>query len=652
MCGFAGAFDPDSDGAGWPARLASMAAALRHRGPDDEGLWHDAAAGLGLAFRRLAILDLTEEGHQPMVSASGRYVIAFNGEVYNFRALRAELEPVGARFRGHSDTEVMLAAIEAWGIAAAVSRFVGMFAFALWDRAERRLHLVRDRVGIKPLYWGWSRGALLFGSELTALRRHPSFDPRLNRDAVAAFLQFNYVPAPHAIFEGFRKLEPGCIRTFDLAGSEPGAEGRLTAYWSLADVAREGLSRPFAGDEREAVDELERRLMESVQLRMIADVPLGAFLSGGIDSSVVVAAMRARATGPVRTFTIGFDEKDYDESRWARSIAEHLGTEHAEQIVTAPETLAAVPRVASLFDEPFADSSQVPTLLVSELARRNVTVALSGDGGDELFAGYKRYALFADLERALSRVPRVARPALGRALGAVPVEAANKVLAFAGPWLRRYGSGGAAGDKIRKLAELVALPDDRALYLDLLSHWKHPERLVAGARPLPRLADGTRCPEGFGDPIHPLMFDDTLAYLPDDILVKVDRTSMSVGLETRVPLLDHRVIELAWSLPLAFKVGQGGTKWALRQVLYRHVPAELVDRPKMGFGLPIDVWLRGPLRAWAEELLSDSRLRREGLLNPEPIREKWREHLGGRRNWHYYLWDVLVLQAWREAHGV
>jgi asparagine synthase (glutamine-hydrolysing) len=629
-----------------------MAAALRHRGPDDEGFWHDAEAGVGLAFRRLAILDLSAEGHQPMLSAGGRYVIAFNGEVYNFRALRAELESTGARFRGHSDTEVMLAAFEAWGLTAAVSRFVGMFAFALWDRTERRLHLVRDRIGIKPLYWGWSRGALLFGSELTALRRHPSFAASLDRAAVAGFLRFNYVPAPHAIFEGFRKLEPGCIRTFDLAAATPGGDGRLAPYWTLADVAREGLAHPFAGDERDAVDELEQRLKDSVSLRMIADVPLGAFLSGGIDSSLVVALMRSQAGGPVRTFTIGFEVEEYDESPWARRIAEHLGTTHTEHLVTAAEALAAIPRIAALFDEPFADSSQVPTLLVAELARRHVTVALSGDGGDELFAGYKRYALFADLKRTLGHLPRGARRALGRVLGAVPVETANRLAGLFNPWLRRYGSGGAFGDKIRKLADLLALPDDRALYVELLSHWKNPERLVAGVRERPRLADLADRPTGFGDPIHPLMFDDTLAYLPDDILVKVDRTSMSVGLEARVPLLDHRVVEFAWRLPLSLKVRRGGTKWALRQVLYRHLPAELVDRPKMGFGLPIDVWLRGPLKAWAEDLLSESRLRRDGLLDPGPIRQKWSEHTSGRRNWHYYLWDVLVLQAWRDAQAV
>ena len=652
MCGFAGVFDPGTETAAWSPRLAGMAAALSHRGPDDEGLWHDAIAGIGLAFRRLAILDLSAEGHQPMVSASGRYVIAYNGEVYNFRELRATLESGGARFRGHSDTEVMLAAFEAWGLTEAVSRFVGMFAFALWDRNERRLHLVRDRMGIKPLYWGWSRGALLFGSELTALRRDPSCEARLDRAAVASFLRFSYVPAPYSIFEGFQKLEPGCVRSFDLSQAARGGEGRLVPYWSLSDVVRDGLARPFPDDEAGAVDELERRLKESVALRMIADVPLGAFLSGGIDSSLVVALMRAQATGPVRTFTIGFEEKEYDEAPAARRIAAHLGTEHTEHVVTAAETLAAVPRIAAVFDEPFADSSQVPTLLVAELARRHVTVALSGDGGDELFAGYKRYALFEDLRRSLGRLPRPARKVLAATLSTVPVGAANRALKFADPMLRRYGSGGAGGDKLHKLAELLALPDDRALYLNLLSHWKHPEDLVAGVSERPRWADRVDRTAPFTDDVHPLMLDDMLSYLPDDILVKLDRTTMSVGLEARVPILDHRVVELAWRLPLSLKARRGGTKWALREVLYRHVPKELVDRPKMGFGLPIDVWLRGPLRPWAEELLSETRLKRDGLLQPGPIRTKWNEHVSGSRNWHYYLWDVLVLQSWREAHAV
>jgi asparagine synthase (glutamine-hydrolysing) len=651
MCGFAGAFDPGCEAEQWPHRLAGMAEALRHRGPDDEGLWHDPEAGVGLAFRRLAVLDLSAEGHQPMLSASGRFVIAYNGEVYNFQALAAELASAGTQFRGHSDTEVMLAAIETWGLTAAVSRFVGMFAFALWDRTDRRLHLVRDRIGIKPIYWGWSRGTLLFGSELTALRRHPSFAASLDRSAVASFLRFSFVPAPYAIFEGFRKLEPGCIRTFDLSAPERGGEGRLAPYWTLAGAASHGLAHPFEGDEREAVDELERRLKESVALRMIADVPLGAFLSGGIDSSLVVALMQAQATGRVRTFTIGFEEKEYDESAFARDVAARLGTEHTERIVTADEALAAVPRIAALFDEPFADSSQVPTLLVCELARAHVTVSLSGDGGDELFAGYKRYALFEDLRRSLGRLPQSVRKPLAAITGAVPVGAANRLFALADPWIRRYGSGGAAGDKLRKLAELLELPDEGALYAHLLSHWKAPERLVVGAAERPRLADRADRPAGFRDAIHPLMFDDTLSYLPDDILVKVDRTSMSVGLEARVPILDHRVVEFAWRLPLSLKRTRGGTKWALRQVLYRHLPKELVERPKMGFGLPIDVWLRGPLRAWAEDLLSASRLRRDGLLDPAPIREKWGEHLSGRRNWQYYLWDVLVLQAWRDAHG-
>lgn len=652
MCGFAGAFDPGCDAVSWAPRLGAMADALRHRGPDDQGLWHDAEAGVGLAFRRLAIVDLSAEGHQPMVSASGRYVIAFNGEVYNHVTLRAELEGSGTTFRGHSDTEVMLAAIERWGVRGALTRFVGMFAFGLWDRTDRKLHLARDPIGIKPCYWGWSKGALLFGSELTALRRHPAFVARLDRNALASFLRFNYVPAPYAIFEGFRKLEPGCLRTFDLASPSVGDAGRLETYWSLGDVARAGLDRPFTGDTREAIDELERRLKESVAMQMIADVPLGAFLSGGIDSSLVVALMRAQHSGQVRTFTIGFAEREYDESTWARAIAARLGTEHVERMVTAGETLDAVPRIASLFDEPFADSSQIPTLLISELARRHVTVALSGDGGDELFAGYKRYTLFHEIQSTLGRLPRPVRRPLGTILGKLPVNAANRAGSIFAPWLRRYGSGGALGDKVRKLSELLVLRDEKALYLDLLSHWKPEQRLVPGYDPLPRLADDADRPAAFADPIHPLMFDDMIAYLPDDILVKVDRTSMSVSLEARVPLLDHRVVEFAWRLPLALKVKNGGTKWALRQVLYRHLPAEMVDRPKMGFGVPIDHWLRGPLRPWAEELLSEARLRREGLLDPAPIREKWREHVEGGRRWHYYLWDVLVLQSWREAQKV
>ena len=653
MCGFAGAFDPGTETAAWPGVLDGMAKALAHRGPDDQGLWHDPQAGIGLAFRRLSILDLSIEGHQPMASPSGRYLMAYNGEVYNFNALREELLAAGVRFRGHSDTEAMLAAFEHWGVVPAISRFVGMFAFALWDKTERRLHLVRDRIGIKPLYWGWSRGALLFGSEMTSLRRHPSFSAKLDRSAVASFLQFNYVPAPFAIFEGFRKLEPGCIRTFELGSGAPrSGEGSLTRYWSLGEVASAGLAQPFPGDEREAIDELDRRLKESVALRMIADVPLGAFLSGGIDSSLVVALMQAQSTGKVRTFTIGFAEKEYDESAAARAVAARLGTEHTERIVTAGEALEAVPRIAALFDEPFADSSQVPTLFVSELARAHVTVSLSGDGGDELFAGYKRYALFQDLQRSLGRFPLSARRLLASVLRKLPVGSANGLLSLADPWLRRYGSGGAAGDKLRKLADVLALPDEHALYVHLLSHWKNPEHLVVGAALRPRLADDADRPASFHDALHPLMFDDMLAYLPDDILVKVDRTSMSVGLEARVPILDHRVVEFAWRLPLSMKVKNGGTKWALRQVLYRYLPPQLVDRPKMGFGLPIDIWLRGPLQPWAGDLLSESRLRRDGLLEPGPILEKWREHLSGRRNWQYYLWDVLMLQSWRESYGV
>jgi asparagine synthase (glutamine-hydrolysing) len=481
----------------------------------------------------------------------------------------------------------MLAAIETWGLLAAISRFVGMFAFALWDRTERRLHLVRDRIGIKPLYWGWSRGTLLFGSELTALRRHPSFEAGIDRDAMAGFLRFNYVPAPLSIFKGFRKLEPGCLRTFDLgSGAAHGGEGRLVPYWTLTRVASEGLAHPFSGDETEALDELERRLTESVALRMIADVPLGAFLSGGIDSSLIVALMQKAGSGRVRTFTIGFEEKEFDESPHARAVAERLGTDHTERILSASEALAAVPRIASLFDEPFADPSQIPTLLVSELARTKVTVSLSGDGGDELFAGYRRYVLFQDLQRSVGWLPQGARRAIGSALSAFPIGATNALLAFTDPVMRRYGGAGAAGDKLHKLAEILSL-DDRSLYVNILSHWKNPESLVAGSVERPRLADTTSRPTGFRDAMHPLMFDDLLSYLPDDLLVKLDRTSMSVSLEGRVPILDHRVVELAWRLPLSLKMRDGDSKWALRQILYRHL-TERAGRPAENGILPAD----------------------------------------------------------------
>jgi len=650
MCGFAGAVRPGTTAEDWTAGLSAMAASLRHRGPDDEGLWFDAAAGVGLAHRRLSILDLSPAGHQPMLSASGRWVIAYNGEVYNFEALREELGGSDVAWRGHSDTEVILAAVERWGVEAALERCCGMFAFALWDRQARELVLVRDRVGIKPLYYGRAGDTFLFGSELKALRAHPAgrqltVDP----DVLALQLRFNFIPAPYSIYRGVHKLEPGHVLRLKLDAATHAEPPESRAYWDWAEVAERGSREPFAGSEQEALDRLDALLRDAVKTRMVADVPLGAFLSGGIDSSTVVALMQAQSDRPVKTFSIGFGEQGYDEARYAKAVARHLGTEHTELYVAPQDALDVIPALPTMFDEPFSDSSQVPTYLVSELARRHVTVSLSGDGGDELFAGYPRYALGRDLWRRLGWMPTSLRRGIGAMLLALPKGLLDATLFWMAPMFNRYGRMGSPGDKFKKLAEILAQPDAEALYHEIVSHWKRPAEVVRGAAE-PR----TRLTSREGWPILPdltqrMMYLDSVTYLPDDILVKVDRASMAVSLEARVPILDHRVVEFAWRLPMELKVRDGGVKWALRQVLYRYVPRELIDRPKMGFGVPLDAWLRGPLREWGESLLAEKRLRAEGIFEPEPIRTKWREHQAGERNWHYYLWDVLMFQAWMEA---
>jgi asparagine synthase (glutamine-hydrolysing) len=665
MCGFAGFLDRSERTS--PDQLRDIAGrmieSLRHRGPDDGGLWTDDLASVVLGHRRLSILDLSPAGHQPMVSRGGRFIIAFNGEIYNHLELRRELEqgpatPEHALFdrdslstaaamawRGHSDTETLLAAIEAWGVGETLKQSVGMFAFALWDRHDKILYLARDRLGEKPLYYGWQGDTLLFGSELKAFKAHPDFRAEIDREALALLLRHNYIPAPFTIYRDIHKLPPGAFLALGSHRQNP----QPVAYWTARDTALRGQMQPFAGSEADAVNTLEQLLRQSVAGQMVADVPLGAFLSGGFDSSMVVALMQTQSARPVKTFTIGFGEAEYDEAEHARAVAKHLGTEHTELYVTPEEAMAVIPKLPALYDEPFADSSQIPTYLVSQLARQQVTVSLSGDGGDELFGGYSRYFWAMKIWRWVSYLPMPARLTLTRLLTLVPPHAWNTVfraLGFMLPAGLRYSN---PGDKLHKLSSFLGARKPEAIYFDLISHWKEPNRLVRGAQePATVLSDPLQWPE-LRDFEHRMMFLDTVSYLPDDILVKVDRAAMGVSLETRVPLLDHRVVEFAWRLPLALKIREGQGKWLLRQVLYRHVPPELVDRPKMGFGVPIDHWLRGPLKPWAEALIEPKRLKSEGYLNPSLIQEKWKQHQSGRRNWSYYLWDVLMFQAWLEA---
>lgn len=642
MCGITGFIDTARrlDEPGARAALQRMTDALRHRGPDDEGHFYDAPSGVALGFRRLSIIDLSPNGHQPMTSASGRYVIVFNGEAYNHAELRRELEPLGFRFRGHSDTEVMLAAFEAWGVEPAVKRFVGMFAIALWDRQERELKLIRDRLGIKPLYYGWVRGTFLFGSELKALRAWPGFAADIDRNALCLYLRHNYLPAPYSIYRNIYKLPPGRILSVPPHARGPD-EVRSDTYWSLRTVAEAGGREPFASDE-EAAAALEATLKQAVAYRMIADVPLGAFLSGGVDSSTVVALMQAQSRRPVKTFSIGFREDGYDEAAHARRVAAHLGTEHTELYVTPKEARDVIPLLPAMFDEPFADSSQIPTYLVAKLARSAVTVSLSGDGGDELFAGYDRYFHTLEIWRKLSWMPRATRSLLGAAVQATPLP----LLDFAGAALGFLPGPKLSADRLRKLGALLGGESQQDLYREMLGHWRDPASLVKGACVPDYFLSDSQNWTVSKEPVENMCFADLNSYLPDDILTKVDRASMAVSLEARVPLLDHHVVETAWRVPMHMKIRNGQSKWLLRQVLYKHVPPELIERPKMGFGVPIDTWLCGPLRDWAEALLSEERLNREGFFNAGPIRAKWREHLSGKRRWHFPLWDVLMFQAW------
>jgi asparagine synthase (glutamine-hydrolysing) len=636
MCGFAGYWGSQFSSAEAQNVLQSMGEAIAHRGPDDSGVWFDATNRLGLSHRRLSIVDLSPAGHQPMHSASARFVIAFNGEIYNHLKLRTLLEierPI--QWRGHSDTETLLACFEQWGIQHTLKQAIGMFALAVWDVVEQSLTLTRDRLGEKPLYYGWQQGVLLFGSELKALRKHPAFCAPIQRNALALYLRHNYIPAPYTIYQDIEKLQPGTLITFD----QQFPKGRTETYWSASDVAVAGRQQPFTGSAEQAVAALDDLLSDAIGQQMVADVSLGAFLSGGVDSSTVVALMQAQSKRPVKTFSIGFNEAQFNEAEHAKAVAKHLGTDHTELYVTPEDCLAVIPKLGAMYDEPFADSSQIPTYLVSQLAKSQVTVSLSGDAGDELFAGYNRYNIANKVWSKVEKLPTFVRRAVAAGLTSVSPSTWNSLYSP----LTRFAPDKAIrniGDKLHKGAGVLHCQSIEDVYLNLVSHWHKPEQMVLNSvEPMTRLTDPAMR-HLLKNPIEQMMLLDQISYLPDDILVKVDRAGMAVSLEGRVPFLDHRVVEFAWQLPLEYKLREGQTKWCLRQVLYKHVPKSLIERPKMGFGVPIDSWLRGPLREWASDL------KQQGFFDEVAVQQMWLEHLSGRLNWQYHLWDILMFQAW------
>lgn len=629
MCGVAGYLGPLARSPeGGNAILQSMTSMLSHRGPDDAGQWLDTGAGVAIGHRRLAVIDLSAAGHQPMLSPSGRFVVAFNGEIYNHVDIRNDLPDWS--WRGTSDTETLVGAIDQWGFESALRRAVGMFAIAIWDRETRTLVLARDRMGEKPLYYGWQGEHFLFASELSAIECHPGFADDVDAAVVGLYMQHGYVPTPHTIYRGIRKVPPGSyvrVITDKCSGCcEP-----PIAYWTLAETCASGVANRFSGTEQAAASELEGHLVRAIATQMTADVPLGALLSGGVDSSLVVALMQAQSSRPVKTFTVGFAELGYDEARHARAVAQHLGTEHTELYVGAAEAMQVIPRLASIYGEPFGDASSIPTVLIAELARRDVVVSLSGDGGDELFGGYTRYQSAAAYWSRIRRVPHSARALFARVAAAL---------------------SGITG-RYPAMSAVLASDNDVELYRALVTQWYGTgQATLAGADSLrwsgvsdDLLSDLASCER--------MMLLDSVSYLTDDVLCKVDRAAMSVSLEVRVPLLDHRVIAFAWRVPLGMKIGGGVGKRLLRRVLSRYVPGRMTDRPKMGFGVPVDHWIRGPLREWAEDLLGERQLEVDGYLHPHRIRRRWRQHCSGHFNWRDPLWIALMFQAWlRERQRV
>lgn len=647
MCGIAGFWSFDKYVDNLESTIWNMANALRSRGPDDSGVWTDDQFHFALGHRRLSVLELSPAGHQPMFSACGRYVMVFNGEIYNHLELRHQIS-VGANYRwlGHSDTETLLACFAAWGVEKTLKATVGMFALALWDRESKSLTLARDRLGEKPLYWGWQNDVLMFGSELKALKAHPACNAPIDRNALTLLLRHGYIPAPYSIYEGIQKLRPGHYIIISSANIDIAQNVQSVAYWRFNSVVTSGLAYPFTGTDTEAVNALEQQLKSSISAQMLSDVPLGAFLSGGIDSSTVVALMQAQSNLPIKTFTIGLEDSLHNEAVYAKAIARHLGTDHTELYVRPRDALDVIPKLATIYCEPLSADSQVPIFLISHLARQHVTVALSGDGGDELFGGYNRYLTARRVWGQMQKLPIPIRRLLAMSLRVLPPSSWDKLFSIVKPLLPTRLRIAIPGTKAQKLANVLELSDEQAYFSSLTSHWKDPVNVVIGSKePLTLLTDSNAWPttDSFE---HWMMAMDAQTFMPDEVLAKVDRAAMANSLETRTPMIDHRVVELAWRIPLSMKIRHGQGKWLLRQVLYRHVPKELIERPKMGFGIPIDSWLRGPLREWAEPLLGEYRLRTEGYFHPAPIRKLWAEHLSGKYNWQYQLWPILMFQAW------
>lgn len=646
MCGIAGFLSAKSrySSDAMKGIIGAMSTSIAHRGPDHSGEWLDCDKGIALGHQRLSIIDLSPSGNQPMLSRDGRYVIIFNGEIYNFRELREELLALGHKFIGDSDTEVLLASIIVWGMENALKKSRGMFALALWDNSENRLFLARDRFGEKPLYYYSADGLFLFASELKALHKHPGFNPEINRNMLCLYFRHNYIPAPNCIYKNTSQVLPGTY----LCVNKEGTVSKPETYWSFSDVAIESNKNPFEGSEQDAENRLQDLLEDSVREQMISDVPLGAMLSGGIDSSCIVALMQKSSDKNVRTFSVAYDDAVYNEAEYAAEVAKHLGTDHTELHIKSSDAIDLIPSLSQIYDEPFSDASQLPTTLISRLTRDHVTVALTGDAGDELFGGYNRYFWASRIDKLFGHIPKNIRNMISRCLTAPSVRSWDSLFKATEKVVPSRFRFSLPGDKIYKLASVLNYSDSHDLYKRLVSHWQEPESLIKDGQEPVFLGNIEKPVKGDMEFSRRMMYLDSLSYLPYDILCKVDRAAMFSSLETRVPFLDPRIVEFAWSLPGQYLIRGGQGKWLLRQVLYKHVPRKLIDRPKMGFGVPIDSWLRGPLRDWAEDLLDEEKIRQQGYLNPKPIRQAWQEHLSGHRNWQYHIWDVLMFQAWRE----